>query len=224
MKINNMIYKKIITMSHLIKSFTIKYDPSQGIPSMKRRGVSRKSRKDGDEQTSGPVVTKIGGSQQVATAGVVPLGVKTQITGYTSPTMPGQGALSLQGAPTIHKSALLQVSGGAVAQDSDKKIHVELRKSATPKKVHLNPKKIHKPSEHQTNKTKKVRKITLGLSSMHKRVTRAKKIRDHVKEMPIDELRKELIKRGLIKETSKAPESILRQIASDAQIVGGNGL
>lgn len=220
-----MFYKKIIAMSQLIKSFTINYDPSQAMPSMKRRGASRKARKDGDEQTSsGPIITKIGGSQSVATAGVVPLGVKTQITGYTSPTMPGQGALSLQGAPTIHKTALLQVSGGAVAHDSDKKIHVELRKSVTPKKVHLNPKKIHKPSEHHANKTKKVRKITLGLSSMHKRVTRAKKIRDHVKEMPIDDLRKELIKRGLIKETSKAPESILRQIASDAQIVGGNGL
>jgi hypothetical protein len=218
-----MIYKKIIRMSHLIKSFTINYDPSQAMPSMKRRGASRKSRKEGDESQSSPIVTKIGGSQQVATAGVVPLAVKTQITGYTAPTMPGQGALSLQGAPTIHKTALLQVAG-AITQNSDKKIHVELRKSVTPKKVHLNPKKIHKPSDHQANKTKKVRKITLGLSSMHKRVTRAKKIRDHVKEMPIDELRKELIKRGLIKETSKAPESILRQIASDAQIVGGNGL
>jgi hypothetical protein len=45
-----------------------------------------------------------------------------------------------------------------------------------------------------------------------------------MKEIPIDQLRKELVEQGLIKATSKAPESILRQIAADAQIVGGNGL
>jgi hypothetical protein len=105
---------------------------------------------------------------------------------------------------------------------------VELRKPQAHRKVLLNPKK-YKPSLTSSSssdhkKTRKNRKITLGLSTLHKRVTRAKKIREQVKEIPLADLRKELVKRGLIKESSKAPESILRQIAADAQIVAGKGL
>lgn len=105
---------------------------------------------------------------------------------------------------------------------------VELRKPQAHRKVLLNPKKYKSSSTSSSSgdhkKTRKNRKITLGLSTLHKRVTRAKKIREQVKEIPLADLRKELIKRGLIKDTSKAPESILRQIAADAQIVAGKGL
>jgi hypothetical protein len=45
-----------------------------------------------------------------------------------------------------------------------------------------------------------------------------------VKEMPLDKLKEELLKKKLIKSTSKAPESVLRQIATDAQIVEGKAL
>jgi hypothetical protein len=122
----------------------------------------------------------------------------------------------------IQDFAALPTAGG-----DHKEIKVELKRSTHSKKVHLNPKKISTshltPSSTQA-KTKKNRKITLGLSSLHKRLTRAKKIKERVREMPILELRQELVKRGLIKQTSKAPESILRQIAADAQIVGGKAL
>jgi len=39
--------------------------------------------------------------------------------------------------------------------------------------------------------------------------------------MPLDKLRAHLIAKQLIKPTSKAPESILRQIAADTQIMNG---
>jgi len=42
--------------------------------------------------------------------------------------------------------------------------------------------------------------------------------------MPLDKLKEELVKKKLIKPTSKAPESVLRQIAADAQIVAGKAL
>jgi hypothetical protein len=120
----------------------------------------------------------------------------------------------------IQDFAALPTSGG-----EHKQIKVELKRPTQSKKVHLNPKKPIATSHslHQA-KTKKNRRITLGLSSLHKRLTRAKKIKERVKETPVSELRQELIKRGLIKQTSKAPESILRQIAADAQIVGGTAL
>jgi hypothetical protein len=204
-----------------IKSFMVTCDSSQMTP--KRRGTSRKKK---GEESEAPVVRKHGGTYEgspvgipgVATAGVLPLAVKSVVSGYTAPTMPGNGAMSLQGAPLKELQEIGQMGG------ADRHIKVELKKSTTPRKVHLNPKKSEKDKKHDSNKTRKARKVTLGMSSLRNRVTRAKKIHTKVKEMPIEDLRKELIKRGLIKETSKAPESILRQIAADAQIVGGKGL
>jgi hypothetical protein len=51
-------------------------------------------------------------------------------------------------------------------------------------------------------------------------MTRAKKLQHTIKKTPIDVLRKQLIQSKLIKESSKAPEAILRQIAADSELVG----
>jgi hypothetical protein len=113
-----------------------------------------------------------------------------------------------------------------VQQGGTKHIKVELKKKSTAKKVHLNPKKAEAPKAHIAKKsqTRKIRKVTIGVSSLHKRITRAKKLHRRVKEMPVEKLKAQLIKGGLIKAGSKAPESVLRQIASDAQIVAGKAL
>ena len=42
--------------------------------------------------------------------------------------------------------------------------------------------------------------------------------------MPLEILREKLIKGGLIKSNSKAPESVLRQIAADAEVVKNKAL
>jgi hypothetical protein len=115
----------------------------------------------------------------------------------------------------------------AVQQGGTKQIKVELKKKTVTKKVHLQPKKAEVPKAHAVSKknhTKKVRKVTLGVSSLHKRMTRAKKLHKNIKEMPIDKLKDKLIKNGLIKASSKAPESVLRQIASDAEVVAKKAL
>lgn len=103
--------------------------------------------------------------------------------------------------------------GGATKQ-----IKVELKKRAPSRKVQLNPKKAEVAPKKKPQ-TKKVRKITLGVSSLHKRMTRAKKVHKRIKDMPIDKLREHLIAKKLIKATSKAPEAVLRQIAADSQMV-----
>lgn len=107
-------------------------------------------------------------------------------------------------------------------KEDDKKIKVELKKKHTEKKVQLHQKKDEPKKKTETRK--KPRKVLLGISSLHKRMTRAKKMQKVAKEMPIDKLKAELIKKNLIKMTSKAPESVLRQIAADAQIVEGKAL
>jgi len=118
---------------------------------------------------------------------------------------------------SIPKVATVQQGGNT------KHIRVELKKKIDTKKVHLNPKK---PEKHVSKKhqTKKSRKITLGVVSLHKRITHAKKLHKKVKEMPIEILKEKLVKAGLIKSTSKAPESVLRQIAADAAVVKNKAL
>lgn len=105
-----------------------------------------------------------------------------------------------------------------------KHVKVELKKKTTAKKVHLNPKKAEAPKHSKKHQTKKVRKVTLGISTLHKRITHAKKLHKEVKEMPIDKLKDKLIKGGLIKANSKAPENVLRQIAEDAALVKNKAL
>ena len=120
---------------------------------------------------------------------------------------------------SIPKVEIVQ-QGGAT-----KHIRVELKKKSDSKKVHLNPKKPevlkHASKKHQT---KKARKITLGVVSLHKRITHAKKLHKKVKDMPIEVLKEKLIKGGLIKASSKAPENVLRQIAADAAVVKNKAL
>ena len=107
-----------------------------------------------------------------------------------------------------------------------KSIKVELKKRPTAKKVHLHPKKADAPKTPLVKKTqtKKTRKISLGISALHMKMKSAKKTHKRMKEMPLDKLKEELIKKKLIKSTSKAPEGVLRQIAADAQVLEDKAL
>lgn len=136
------------------------------------------------------------------------------------PSISGQPLLVHQTHSQSVQSSTGQQQGGA-----NKHIKVELKKKGATKRVQLNPKKAeitkHPSKKHQT---KKARKITLGVVSLHKRITHAKKLHKKVKEMPIELLKEKLIKAKLIKASSKAPESILRQIAADAAVVKNKAL
>ena len=115
-------------------------------------------------------------------------------------------------------------AGGKTHSDH-KHVKVELKKKTTAKKVHLNPKKAEAPKQGaKKHQTRKHRKVTIGVSSLHKRITRAKKLHKRAKDMPIDKLKDKLIRGGLIKATSKAPENVLRQIARDADVVASKAL
>ena len=124
---------------------------------------------------------------------------------------------TLAPAPTQAPTPLV---GGA------KSIKVELKKRPTAKKVHLHPKKTDAPKTPLVKKTltRKARKISLGISALHMKMKSAKKTHKRMKEMPLDKLKEELIKKKLIKPTSKAPEGVLRQIAADAQVLEDKAL
>jgi hypothetical protein len=165
----------------------------------KRR--TRKS-KGGEEDFNGTAITRVGGSNVPASA-PMPFNPQPPAPVLKQPELPTVQAATVQ-AP------LQPLQGGT------RQIRVELKKKHQSKKVKLNPKREMKAKTH----TKKSRKFVLGVSSLHKRMTRAKRMQKTVKAMPLDKLREQLIKANLIKKTSKAPESILRQIAEDSQLVG----
>jgi len=180
----------------------------------RRKGMSRKRK--GEEGP--PTVSKQEG------------GGSCGVPGYVEPTqVPGTAPLSQafqvltppgQNPQDITKLAVSAMPNRGLEGGG----RVELKKAPPSKKVHLHSKKAVVPGKHHVTHKKKTRKIVLGLVSLQKRQTRAKKISQKMKEMPLDRLKQQLVEQGLIKTTSKAPESVLRQIAADAQIVGGNGL
>ena len=146
----------------------------------------------------------------------------TKITGgatMMAPVTPPVAAPSMLNSPPSNsiQTPLLQPQQQQQQQGGVKQIKVELKKKHQSKKVKLHPKReISKVNSH----VKKTRKFVLGVSSFHKRMKRAKKMQHTVKAMSLDKLREHLINAKLIKKTSKAPESILRQIAEDSQLVG----
>ena len=113
----------------------------------------------------------------------------------------------------------LPVQNGA-AYNQHKNVKVVL----TPKKkktavVLEAPKKKKLPitlSSGQKGGTRKVaKKIRMNISNMSKRMTRANDIRKEAKTMSIDKIKAALKAAGLIKETTKAPDAILKSMYVD---------
>ena len=190
----------------------------------------RKSKKNKKQVPDESKSQKGGGCDVTVTKAEAIAAMTPQPQGYQSPSplAPGAGyktAFDPLLTPTQKDQPVpVSVSSGPISRDliqSGGK--VKLTKAQEPKKVQLHPKKDSKPAASHSKdlKKKKTRKIVLGLVSLKKRQTRANKVSQKIKEMPLEKLRAHLIAKQLIKPTSKAPESILRQIAADTQIVNG---
>lgn len=190
---------------------------------MKKTRATRKKGREEDENTTNPVINlsniaSVSNNVQVPNTVEVSIPLSNIVRQISTSTA---ATICRQNGPVDLPRPVIQ------SESDDKKIKVELKKKQATKKVQLHPKKdgLHKmPTAKKSETRKRNRKVLLGVSSLHKRMTRAKKMHKKVKEMPIDKLREELISKKLIKATSKAPESILRQIATDAQIMDTKSL
>ena len=189
-----------------LKTFIITKEAAKAIGGTRKRRANSKQKaplpeEDFSIKGRAPIhIQKHGGSAAapVATVPAAPV--------VTAATVPAATAAT---AVTITRNA----QGGS--HEQEKNVRVELKKKTEAKSVHLRP-KSDAPKKAQT---KRRSKLTLGISSLRKRITRAKHIHRNVKNMPLDKLKEELIKKNLIRPTSKAPESVLRQIARDSQMV-----
>jgi len=112
----------------------------------------------------------------------------------------------------------------------DVKVILDKSKNKTKKLILSAPKKIIKlPSgssdsttsvkKHPSKTHKVARRIRVSVDSLNKRVNRAKTIKKESQVMSIEKLKKDLEGAGLIKVGSKAPESILRQMYTDFQVL-----
>lgn len=70
----------------------------------------------------------------------------------------------------------------------------------------------------------KARKVSLGITHLKRRVTRARRLNKLSKTAPLEQIKKELVAAHIIKEDSKAPESILRQMYADAKLLTSKSL
>jgi hypothetical protein len=119
------------------------------------------------------------------------------------------------------------LQGGAT---KNVKVILAPKKKKTAKVILASAKKkvvasIGKAVATASNKTRKVaKKIRMSISSLSNRMTRAHKIRKESKEMPIEKIKEALKNAHLIKETTKAPDSILRQMYSDYLLLKNRAL
>jgi len=183
-----------------------------------RKSTTKKNKQEGGDPVGSPLMppdTKTFSIGMPATPCPIP-SVSTALPSVALAPVSAQAPVSAP-APTPVSAPSV---GGA------KSIKVELKKRPTAKKVQLHPKKVDAPKTPLVKKTqtKKARKISLGISALHMKMKSAKKTHKRMKEMPLDKLKEELIKKKLIKSTSKAPEGVLRQIAADAQVLEDKAL
>jgi len=111
--------------------------------------------------------------------------------------------------------------------------HKNVKVILTPKKkksavVLEAPKKKKLPitlSSGQKGGTRKVaKKIRMNISNMSKRMTRANEIRKESKSLDIEKIKTALKSSGLIKESTKAPDAILRSMYTDFHLLKNKAL
>ena len=109
-------------------------------------------------------------------------------------------------------------NGAAYNQHKNVKVILTPKKKKTAVVLEA-PKKKKLPitlSSGQKGGTRKVaKKIRMNISNMSKRMTRANDIRKEAKAMSIDKIKAALKAAGLIKETTKAPDAILKSMYVD---------
>lgn len=109
-----------------------------------------------------------------------------------------------------------------------KNVKVVLTPKKKTNKVVLDaPKKKKVPITLATtqSKTRKVaKKIRMNISNMSKRMTRANEIRKESKTLDIEKIKTALKSSGLIKESTKAPDAILRSMYTDFHLLKNKAL
>ncbi len=142
--------------------------------------------------TMNPVAKQSGGEKTN-----VPPGNEINVTGVKPVPAP---------VPSLQSAGSIKV---VLKPKANKRTKVLLKKKQGTDPVIVHKKKIGRPAT-----TRK-----LVLKSLKHKMKRTRQAINHSKTLPIDQIKKILIEKKLIKPTSKAPESVLRQMYTDTLIV-----
>jgi hypothetical protein len=82
-------------------------------------------------------------------------------------------------------------------------------------RIKLQPKVHVQHVQKQVAGTRKARRISMSLSNLSHRFTRAKRVHEDTQKKPIDSIRSYLVEKGVIQMKSKAPEKMLRSMYND---------
>lgn len=82
-------------------------------------------------------------------------------------------------------------------------------------RIKLQPKTYVQHVQKQVAGTRKARRISLSVSNLNHRFTRAKRVHDDTQKKSIDSIRSYLVEKGVIQMKSKAPERMLRSMYND---------
>jgi hypothetical protein len=204
------------------RTFTITKEAAKAIGGTRKRRANSKQKaplpeEDFSIKGRAPIHIQKHGGSAIPVASVSAAPSPSSPSAPSAPSAPSPAAPAAPAATAMPSTPAVTITRNAQggSHEQEKNVRVELKKKTEAKSVHLRP-KSDAPKKAQT---KRRSKLTLGISSLRKRITRAKHIHRNVKNMPLDKLKEELIKKNLIRPTSKAPESVLRQIARDSQMV-----
>lgn len=155
----------------------------------------------GRKKRGGGRTRKVGGSGALPT-----------VASITDKTAAATVVANVANVANVAKAAVVQAapqqqSGGSAI----KQVKLE------PKKTKVILEKSH--SRKVTTQPHPTRKVRLAIHGIHKNIHKAKTIKNKAGATPIEEVKKELKAHGLWKEDSKAPDSILRNIYADFQIL-----
>lgn len=159
--------------------------------------------------------TAPGTMNQLASTSVPPTVNAPPVT----PSQPSNLAKLTNSAP-----APAPLTGGSVT--TAKPVKVVLGPKAAKSQVILSPKKpitVAGAAPHAKTR-KSAKKIRMSLGGFGKRVTRANKIRFDAKKQGIEDIKKILKEAKLVKDTTKAPETVLRAMYSDYMMLKSRAL
>jgi len=143
---------------------------------------------------------------------------KAPATPEAPPAVPSQPS----NLAKVTNSVPAPLAGGFVGT---KPVKVVLGPKAAKSQVILSPKKSTVALVNPAAKTRKhAKKIRMSLGGFGKRVTRANKIRFDAKKQGIEEIKKILKDAKLVKDTTKAPETVLRAMYSDYMMLKSRAL
>ena len=149
-------------------------------------------------------------------------GTMNQLASTKAPVTPEAPPVAPSQPSNLHAAPL---TGGSVV--SAKPVKVVLGPKATKPHVILSPKKptvaVAAAAPHAKTR-KHAKKIRMSLGGFGKRVTRANKIRFDAKKQGIEDIKKILKEAKLVKDTTKAPDTVLRAMYSDYMMLKSRAL